>query len=176
MFKRISESFLTKSTAIALIFSFFLMSFTTAPQSGKIVIIKAGTPIALELMNTINSNDVKNGQMIDFRVINDVKVDGEVVIPAGSIAKGQIDKAKKNGLLGTPGEVSVVIKSVNAVDGTIVPLSSSAVGDEGSDKLVVSIVLTVLCLFGFIIKGGEAKIASGAQINATVLSNTEVNL
>ena len=176
MFTKLLNSFFLKPVALALVCSMMLMSFTVAPNSGRVIVIKAGTPIALELISSINSNDVRRGQMVDFRVINDVKVDDVVVIPAGSIAKGQIEKAKKSGLLRTPGEISVAVKSVNAVDGTLIPLSSSVIGDEGADKLIVSVALTLLCVFGFLIKGDKAELASGAQLQATVLSNTEVTL
>lgn len=176
MLIKLVKSFISKPIAVLLAFSMMLMSFTTAPLKAEMVVLKSGTPIALELMSSIQSNNVKSGQIVDFRVINDVKVDDKVVIPAGSIAKGQIVSAKKNGLLGTAGEVSVTLKSVAAVDGTVVPLTSSVLNDEGDDKLVVSIVLTLLCFFGFLMKGGKAELSSGAQVQATVLSNTEISL
>ena len=99
-----------------------------------------------------------------------------MVIPAGSIAKGQIVSAEKNGLLGGAGELSLTVRSVVATDGTTVPLTASSLNDEGQDKLVISIVLTLLCVLGFLIKGGKAEIVQGAQLTATVLSNTEISI
>ena len=114
--------------------------------------------------------------MVDFRVLNDVRVNGEVVIRAGSIAQGQITKAEKSGLLGSAGELEINVKSVKAVDGTTIYMTSSSLADEGSNKLALSIVLTVLCLFGFLIKGGKAEIPSGTQIQSMVASDVEINL
>lgn len=174
MFTKLLNSFLSKSVAIVLACSMMLMSFTTAPSNGGVVVLKSGTPVSLELLSSINSNDVISGQIVDFRVLNDVKADGVVVIPSGTIAKGQIMSAKKNGLLGVPGKITIAIRSVQAVDGTMVNLESKTLADEGQDKLAVSVIFTVLCLFGFLIKGGKGEIASGTVVNSSVLSNTEI--
>ena len=175
MFTQIKNSFLSKSTAILLVCSFFCMSFTTANQS-TVVTLKSGTPVILELISGIKSNKAKSGQMVDFRVISDVKTNGVVVIPAGSIAKGQIIESQKSGIFGQPGELRVAIKSVTAIDGTIIPLMASEFNDEGKDKLVVSIIGGLLCLFPFFMKGGKAEMPAGTQIQASVLSSTEITI
>ena len=110
------------------------------------------------------------------RVISDVKTNGVVVIPAGSIAKGQIIESQKSGIFGQPGELRVAIKSVTAIDGTIIPLMASEFNDEGKDKLVVSIIGGLLCLFPFFMKGGKAEMPAGTQIQASVLSSTEITI
>ena len=78
--------------------------------------------------------------------------------------------------LSSEGELTVTIRSVKAVDGTMVYLSGSSLSDEGGNKLALSIVLTICCLFGFLIKGGKAEIPAGTQIQGTVTSNIEINL
>lgn len=176
MFTKIVESIYGKTIALFLAFVVLFSSHASASNAGNIVVLKSGTPVYLELMSTVNANKVKSGEVVDFRVINDVTIDGNVVIPAGSIAKGQVVSAEKNGILGGAGELSLTVRSVTAADGTTVPLTASSLDDEGQDKLVVSIVLTLFCLFGFLIKGGKAEIAQGAQLTATVLSNTEISI
>lgn len=176
MFTKIVESIYGKTLALFLAFVVLFSSHASASNGGNIVVLKSGTAVNLELMSTINANKVKTGEIVDFRVLNDVKVDGNVVIPAGSIAKGQIVSAEKNGLLGGAGELSLTVRSVVATDGTTVPLTASSLNDEGQDKLVISMVLTLLCVLGFLIKGGKAEIVQGAQLTATVLSNTEISI
>ena len=173
MFTQVKNSFYSKSAAIILACSIFCMSFTTAGAS-KVVTLKSGTLVALELVSSVKSNKAKSGQMVDFRVISDIKADGVVVIPAGSIAKGQVVEADKNSFLGQPGEIRVSIKSVTAIDGTNVPLMASEFNEEGKDNTVVSIVGGLLCLLPFFMKGGNAEMPAGTQIQATVLSSTEI--
>lgn len=49
----------------------------------------------MQLVNTVTGKNSAIGQVIDFRVTNDIVVDGKTVIPAGSIAKAQVTRAKK---------------------------------------------------------------------------------
>lgn len=157
---------------MSIVFPFLIYLFV----SFEYLVKRAGTIIPLELVSKLSSNKVQSGQMVDFRVLNDIKVNGKTVISVGFIAKGQITRVKKKGLMGNGGELTVEIKSVRAVDGTTVFLSGDSLSDEGSNRLALSIALTVVCLFGFLIKGGEAEIAGGAQMLGTVTSNVEVNL
>ena len=48
--------------------------------------------------------------------------------------------------------------------------------EEGKDKLVVSVIGGLLCLFPFFIKGGKAEMPAGTQLQATVLSDTEITI
>ena len=174
MFIKLINSLCFKPIVALMAIAMLTMSFTT--PDGKVVVLKAGTIIPMELVTTLTSKNARSGQMVDFRVLNDVRVNGEVVIRAGSIAQGQITKAEKSGLLGSAGELEINVKSVKAVDGTTIYMTSSSLADEGSNKLALSIVLTVLCLFGFLIKGGKAEIPSGTQIQSMVASDVEINL
>ena len=171
MFTKIVNSKRGKFTALLLAGVILLSSFT-AP-AGNVAVLKAGTMVSLELVSEVTS-DMKAGQTVDFRVMSDVKADGVVVIPAGSIAKGQILSASKNKLLGGEGEVTVQVKSVNAIDGTRVALSGSSLTAEGQNKLVASIVLTLLCWFGFLLKGGKGIITPGTTFDAMVAANTDI--
>lgn len=175
MFTQIKNSFIGKSSAILLACSIFCMSFTTANAgNANVVTLKSGTLVMLELISGIKSNKAKSGQMVEFRVINDIKADGVIVIPAGSIAKGQVIEAQKSSILGQPGELRVAIKNVAAIDGTNIPLMASEFSEEGKDKLLVSVIGGLLCIFPFFMTGGNAEMPSGTQIQATVLSSTEI--
>lgn len=173
MFIKLFKSFYFKPVVFLMALAMLTMSFTM--PSGTVV-LKAGTVIPMELVNTITSKTARSGQLVDFRVTSDVKVDGKTVISAGSIAQGQIVRAKKNGLLGSEGELEIAVKSIKAVDGTNIYLSSNNLADEGSNKVVLSVVVTLLCLFGFLIKGGQAEIPVGTQIQGMVVSNTDINV
>ncbi|MBO5677696.1 MAG: hypothetical protein J6S02_06155 [Bacteroidaceae bacterium] len=175
MLKTILNSAAFKPTSMFLAVTFFFMS-VTIPMNAETVVVTAGTPVHLELTDNIDGNKVKQGQTIDFRVISDVIIDGKKVISAGSMAKGQVVDRKKSTLLGIPGEVQVAIKHVIATDGTMIHLSGSSLSDEGDSRLVVSLVVTFFCLFGFLIKGGKAQIPSGTTLQAYVASNTQLNV
>ena len=123
MLTKILNSKRCKFIALMLASVFFLSSFTN--PTGKVVMLKSGTMVSLELINRVTS-DMKVGQIVDFRVLSDVKAGGEVVIKAGTIAKGQVVDISKNSMLGQPGEVTLSVKSVTAVDGTRVALTGAS--------------------------------------------------
>ena len=148
---------------VVLLFVLFL-SFCKA--EAKDVTLKSGTQIPLELQGTITSKNVSNGSIINFKCTKDIIVNKEVVIRAGEIAKGQVSRVKKNGILGKAGEIEIKVNSIVAVDGTEVYLSSSSLYDDGKDKLLLSLFLC------FLIKGGNGEIPAGTQCLASVAGNT----
>ena len=145
----------------------------TAPlftMEAKDVTIKSGTQVPLELQGTVSSKNVSNGSIINFRCTRDIKVGNDVVIRAGEMAKGQVSRVKKNGILGKNGEIEVRVTSIMAVDGTEVYLSSNSLYDDGKDKVLLSLFLC------FLIKGGEGEIPAGTQCLASVAGNTVVSV
>lgn len=173
MFRKLINSKSFRPSLLLMAMAMLFMSFT-AP-SGTVV-LKAGTAVPLSLETSIDGNQVRAGQIVQFRVVQDIKVDGKTIIAAGSLAQGQVVRAEKNGLLGSAGEVEIAVKSVQAVDGTSIYLTNGNVFDEGKNKVVLSVVVTLCCLLGFLIKGGKGEIPTGTQINASVMSNTEINV
>lgn len=172
--KKFRDSVCFKPVAVLLAYVMFFGSTASAANPAGEVILKAGTSIPLELVSTITSKNISSGSIIDFRVLSDVKADGKIVVPAGSLAKGQVSRVKKNSMFGGAGELEVAVRSVTAVDGTNIFLSSSSLSDEGDSRVVISVVLFLVCLLGFLIKGGSAEIPAGTQCTATVGSNTSI--
>lgn len=175
MITKIQNSNLFKPTALFVAIAFLFLSFKSNSNTG--VILKSGTIIALETLSTIQSDMVNIGQTIDFRVKYDVKVDDKVVIAAGSIAKGQVVRAQKARAVGKEGFLEIQIKSVKAVDGQDVFLSGANLFQEGEDKQTLSILLSIfLCIFFLALKGGNASVPPGYEINSTVATNTNINI
>jgi len=174
MLRRIQNSFFTKPIIAVLIVAMFFLSFTT--PDGKLL-LKAGTPIQLELVNSINTELITTGQTIDFRVKFDIEVDGKVVIPAGTIAKGQVIRAEQAKALGQPGEIQIEIKTLSAIDGTPVFLSGGSIYREGKDKQTLSIVLGIfVCILCLFIEGEDVVIMTGTTFDVQVATNTEIEV
>ncbi|MDR1631944.1 MAG: hypothetical protein LBR97_03545 [Dysgonamonadaceae bacterium] len=163
--------------SVIMAFVMLVSSVAQAAPAGSRVVIKAGTMVPLELVTAISSKSVAPGAPIDFRLINDIVVDRKIAIRAGSIARGQVQRVKKNGLFGKAGELEVIVRSINAVDGTNIMLTGGQLSEEGSNKLVLSVALTVLvCLLCFLIRGGNAEIPAGTQCTATIPSDVEIDV
>lgn len=173
MFIKFTKSLMFKPVVLLMAIAMLTMSFTVP---GNTVVLKVGTVVPMELINTVNSKNARTGEMVKFRVTDNVVVDGKTIIEIGAVANGQIVRAKKSGLLGSEGDLFIAVKSVQAVDGTTIYLTNGDLMDEGSNKVVLSVVLTFCCLFGFLIKGGNAEILAGSQVQAMVMSNTMLSV
>jgi hypothetical protein len=171
MFKFIS------SKTLMVILSLVLVSWLApAAFAQKQVTLKSGTPVILATTTNLTSKNVVAGNIVDFKVVADVIVDGNVVISAGTIAKGQVSNVSKASVLGQGGELSVGINNINAIDGTLVPLSGAQISASGKDKLGLAIFCGLCTLVGFLIPGSQAELPAGAQTQAVVMSNTSITL
>lgn len=62
----------------------FLLAFimvSLSVYSRKEIVLKSGTLIPVQSVNTVRATDVKIGQLIPFRVARDVNVNGVTAIP-----------------------------------------------------------------------------------------------
>ena len=160
---------------LLMLVSFANMSFRMK-GTGEVV-LSSGTSIPLETISLISSADLQPGQTIDLKVRADVKVNNVVVIAGGSIAKAQVTKVNIPKALGKEGAIELQVKSVQSVDGQTINLSSGSFGKEGQDRLGVAIGLGVfVCLLFLLMKGKNAEIAPGYQVEAVVASTTTINL
>lgn len=158
---------------IALVATCVFAPFTSAQKK---VTLKAGTPVILATIETVSSKTTVSGNTVDFKVVTDVIVDGNVVIPAGTIAKGQASNVSRASAIGKGGEITVGINNINALDGTLVPLSGANISASGKNKVGLAIVCGICTLFGFLIPGSQAELPAGSQTQAVVMSNTIVTL
>lgn len=105
-----------------------LIAATPSPILPKVV-VKAGTLVTLETAEKIYSDDATVGQILKFSVLMNVVVDGKVVIASGALAIGRVKSIKKT-TYNIPEEITIELKSVQAVDGQQIVLN----GDEQTYK------------------------------------------
>jgi hypothetical protein len=161
---------------------------TAAPPAPRRVPVQVpvGTTVEVETAYTINSQLVRAGDAVSFRVVNPVVVDGQVVIEKGATATALVTKAERGGHFGRAGRLAWMMKEVTAADGTRVPLqfSGRTVGDSKGGKVATRMVLTgavfwfmppVALLHGFK-RGENAVVPEGKRFEASVFGATTVNV
>lgn len=130
------------------------------------VTIPDGTELTVVTLEEITSKTATEGDPLTFKVDEDVKVNNRVVIARGTLVKGVVANAKKNGRMGKAGALSIRIESTTTVDDQKVKLRASK-GKEGDDKTGTTVALVVLFgPLGFLKKGKDAKIKEGTKIKA----------
>lgn len=128
------------------------------------VTIPDGTEFSVETTDEISSKTATEGDALSFKVADDVKINGHVVIEKGALVKGVVSQAKKSGMMGRGGQLGIRVESTTAADGQKVKLRSSK-GREGDDKTGTTVALVVLFgPLGFLKHGKNAKIKPGTKI------------
>lgn len=84
---------------------------STANRPGELT-LPNGTPIQLKLAKTISSANSKVGDPVEFRVAQEVRIEGLVVIPEGAVATGAITEAEPKRRMGHDGKLAFHIRSV----------------------------------------------------------------
>lgn len=112
------------------------------------VILPAGTYMSLELNQEVSSELFEIGNTIEFMVRNDVRVNGEVLIRAGSMAERKVLKVDKflnacSACDGTCSKITVIVESVCTVDGQTVLLNSTPLIKRGGCAGVGSVTLDI---------------------------------
>lgn len=146
------------------------------------IVLRAGTPVELEIMNNIDGKYVKQGHTVDLRVKFDVVVNNRTVVAAGSVAKGLISQYKPRKGLGKAGMIEITPQYVQSVDGQFVPVSGTPITFEGKGRkgwAIGGIVLgvatggIVTAATGFI-KGKDAEVPGGTTLTCSIASTREV--
>jgi hypothetical protein len=98
-------------------------SVSAAAQTRELK-IPAGTLLEIETAYTVNSLDVRPEELISFRVIVPIRVDGQTVIEKNSLVTGRVVQAKRGQHWGKAGKLSWIMQDVVAVDLTRVPIQA----------------------------------------------------
>lgn len=76
------------------------------------VTLSANAAVPLRFVTTISSGTHTRGQQFDLEVTDDINVNGVIVIPAGSIALGEVVHADRARGLGKAGELILAARHV----------------------------------------------------------------
>jgi hypothetical protein len=149
---------------------FLLLAFLSAPlaaaraQDAGEVAVPEGTELTAATTEALSSKTSTEGDSVTLKVVEDVRVNGQVVIAKGALVKGVIVKAKKAGMMGRGGQLQLRVESTTTADGQSVKLRSSK-GKSGDDKTGATIALVVLFgPVGLLKHGKQAEIKPGTEI------------
>jgi hypothetical protein len=163
-------------SAYVLFLFFFLAlpckSFAQAwlPSSAELV-IPDGTPVKLQLAQTISSAHARKRDRLDFVVVEDVAVGGFTVIRAGTMARGSVIKVNGKRFLGLGGNVIIKLDSVELVTGDRVPLHARRKFKGGSHTRLMA---EGMLLAGLIYLPAAPVFLLSHGNDCTVLKSTEV--
>ncbi|HYJ46097.1 MAG TPA: hypothetical protein VEV81_05735 [Pyrinomonadaceae bacterium] len=169
----------------AVILAMVMTAKAEAPVAPVSVNVKIpnGVTLEVEAPFDINSQLVRKGDKISFRVVNPVKVDGRVVIAPGATATALVTLAQRGGHWGRAGRLAWDMQEVTAVDGTRIPLQAGGriVGDSHGAKVATQVafaaslgLLAPIGLFAGFKRGENAILPAGKRLEVSTRGETSV--
>jgi PEGA domain len=146
-----------------------------ALQAPKPNTLLDGTPVRLRLGRTISSADCKQGDEVDFEVLDDVAVNQTVIIAKGALAIATVTEAEHKKSMGRAGKLNVNIDSVRLVDQEKAALRATEGGKGGGHvgamtgaMVATSIVFFPAAPLFLFIHGKDITIPKGTEVTAYV--------
>jgi hypothetical protein len=134
-----------------------------------------GTRIAVRTMEQLSSATLKDSDPVTFAVVEDVVVDGEVVIKQGTPVRGTIVDAEAKRRMGRAGKLQYTVNETKGVDRKVIRLR--ALQDRKGDSNVTSTAVTTVAVgvfvpvaapFFLLRKGHDIVVPEGTRIDAFV--------
>jgi hypothetical protein len=114
------------------------------------VVVSADSVLGLQLETTVSSEKARIEDRVDARVVRDVRVGGDVAIPAGSRAIGSVTAVERGGKMKERARVGLRFHTLVLADGTELPITSETIYRNGDAPA----------------NGSAAKIGGGAVAGA----------
>lgn len=149
--------------------------------SAKGFVLEDATPVKLRFNRTVSSADAHVGDTVDFEVLQDVSVNGTLVIPKGGFAFGTVTEAQPKRRMARGGKLEINIDYVKLVSSDKAALRSVKGGSGGghTGAMTAGIVATGIVFFPaapffLFMHGKDITMPKGGEFTAYV--NGELKL
>ncbi len=141
--------------------------------STKGFVLEDETPVRLRLNRTISSADAHVGDTVDFEVLDDITLNGTLVIPKGGLAFATVTEAQAKRRMARGGKLDINIDYVKLVSGEKAALRAvkDVKGGGHTGGMVGGMVATSLVFFPaapffLFMHGKDISIPKGTEITA----------
>jgi hypothetical protein len=129
--------------------------------------LPGGTPVAVELVDTLSSKSAKVGDRFPVRAAEDVRIGNAIIIPAGTPGVGEVTRVVRKRSFGRPGQIETRVLYLTVSD-QIVVLSGRAANNGRSGIVPTIAVASVGGLLSGFVTGRSAELAAGTRLAAYV--------
>ena len=151
--------------------------------SAKGFVLEDATPIRLRFNRTVSSADAHVGDTVDFEVLQDLSVNGTLVIPKGGLAFGTVTEAQPKRRMARGGKLEINIDYVKLLDSGKAALRSVKGGSGGghTGAMTAGIVATGIVFFPaapffLFMHGKDITMPKGAEFTAYVNGDVKMDL
>jgi hypothetical protein len=146
-----------------------------AATAGVGFLLEDGTPVHLVLSENLSSADAVTGQTVEFEVVDDVIVNGFVVIPHGATAWATVTDAEHKKRMGRAGKLDLNVDKVRLADGekALLRAVKDTKGGGHTGAMVGAMVATSIVIWPaaplfLLMHGKDVTIPKGTNISAFV--------
>lgn len=151
--------------------------------SKKGFVLEDETPVRLRLNRTISSADAHVGDTLDFETLDDITVNGTLVIPKGSMAFATVTEAQAKRRMARGGKLDINIDYVKLASGDRAALRAvkdmkggGHTGGMVGGMVVTSIVFFPAAPFFLFMHGRDTSIPKGTEITAYVNGDVKLEI
>jgi hypothetical protein len=152
-------------------------------SSAKGFVLEDGTPVKLRINRTISSGDAHVGDTVDFEVLEDISVNGTLIIPKGGIAFATVTQAQAKRRMARGGKLDINIDYVKLVSSEKAALRAvkDVSGGGHTGAMVGGIVATSLVFFPaapffLFMHGKDISIPKGTEVTAYVNGDLKLDV
>jgi len=154
----------------------------TNVTSAKGFVLEDATPIRLRFNRTVSSADAHVGDTVDFEVLQDLSVNGTLVISKGGLAFGTVTEAQPKRRMARGGKLEINIDYVKLLDSEKAALRAVRGGSGGghTGAMTAGIVATGLVFFPaapffLFMHGKDITMPKGAEFTAYVNGDVKMD-
>jgi len=151
--------------------------------SKKGFVLEDETPVRLRLNRTISSADSHVGDTVDFETLDDITVNGTLVIPKGGLAFATVTEAQAKRRMARGGKLDINIDYVKLVSGEKAALRAvkDVKGGGHTGGMVGGMVATAIVFFPaapffLFMHGKDISIPKGTDITAYVSGDMKLDI
>ncbi len=147
-----------------------LASFMPLRAAEQPSVLTDGTPVRVRLNRNVSSADAKVGDSVDFGVVEDVLVNGAVIIRRGSTVLATVTEAQPKGLMGKSGKLNIALDYVRSILGEKIALRAVKENQRDESSGSVGAIATTIITAPLLpfMKGKDVTIPKGTEVTAYV--------
>ena len=151
--------------------------------SAKGFVLEDATPVKVRFNRTVSSADAHVGDTVDFEVLQDISVNGTLVIPKGGFAFGTVTEAQPKRRMARGGKLEINIDYVKLLSSDKAALRAVKGGSGGGHvgAMTGAIVATGIVFFPaapffLFMHGKDITIPKGAEFTAYVNGDVKLDI
>ena len=151
--------------------------------SAKGFVLEEATPVKLRFNRTVSSADAHGGDTVDFEVLQDISVNGTLVISKGGFAFGTVTEAQGKRRMARGGKLEINIDYVKLLDSEKAALRAVNGGKGGGHVGVMTagIVATGIVFFPaapffLFMHGKDITLPKGAEFTAYINGDMKLDI